>query len=203
MISIALNQLKIINFKEPFEKFINVGLVRAKSYKLDGNYITPEQALQLKSENVEIKIEKMSKSKLNGISPSIMIEKYGVDATRLYVLYCAKVEDGIIWNEAGVKGMQRFLMNLKRLSIELDFSTLSRSTSIFIELSETFIDLTKIQQLFNESRFNLAVTELIKALKVVEKTRNVDDYALILKLLYPMCPTFCFGLLNDLKKITD
>ena len=53
--------------------------------------------------------EKMSKSSNNGVDPNEMIEAYGADATRLFVLFAAPVENDLRWQEAGIEGTQRFL----------------------------------------------------------------------------------------------
>jgi leucyl-tRNA synthetase len=54
-------------------------------------------------------VEKMSKSKNNGVSPERLIQHYGADAVRLFALFAAPVEQALEWSEKGVNGMQRFL----------------------------------------------------------------------------------------------
>ncbi|MEN4904744.1 leucine--tRNA ligase [Luteimonas sp. TWI1437] len=57
-------------------------------------------------------VEKMSKSKNNGVDPQSMIDKYGADTVRLFSMFAAPPEQSLEWNEAGVEGMARFLRRL-------------------------------------------------------------------------------------------
>ncbi len=59
-------------------------------------------------------IEKMSKSKNNGIDPQMMVDKYGADTVRLFSMFAAPPEQSLEWSEAGVEGMARFLKRLWR-----------------------------------------------------------------------------------------
>jgi leucyl-tRNA synthetase len=59
-------------------------------------------------------IEKMSKSKNNGIDPQVMVDKYGADTVRLFSMFAAPPEQSLEWSEAGVEGMARFLKRLWR-----------------------------------------------------------------------------------------
>jgi len=57
-------------------------------------------------------LEKMSKSKNNGVDPQSMIDKYGADTVRLFSMFASPPELSLVWNEAGVEGMSRFLRRL-------------------------------------------------------------------------------------------
>jgi leucyl-tRNA synthetase len=59
-------------------------------------------------------IEKMSKSKNNGVDPQAMVAKYGADTVRLFSMFAAPPEQSMVWSEAGVEGMARFLRRLWR-----------------------------------------------------------------------------------------
>jgi len=59
-------------------------------------------------------VEKMSKSKNNGVDPQIMVSKYGADTVRLFSMFAAPPEQSMVWSEAGVEGMARFLRRLWR-----------------------------------------------------------------------------------------
>jgi leucyl-tRNA synthetase len=85
----------------------NQGLVISKAYKLEGGgYVSEEDA---KGKNVTELIEKMSKSKMNGVSPDEMIEEYGADALRLYELFMAPFDKEKLWQTDAVTGCKRFL----------------------------------------------------------------------------------------------
>jgi leucyl-tRNA synthetase len=61
----------------------------------------------------------MSKSKGNVLSPDSLVERYGADAVRLYILFMGPAEDDIEWQDAGIEGMSRFLGRLWRLGLEV------------------------------------------------------------------------------------
>ena len=60
-------------------------------------------------------IERMSKSKGNGVDPDEMVDIYGADATRLFIMFAAPIEHELVWNEAGIEGAVRFLQRVWRL----------------------------------------------------------------------------------------
>jgi leucyl-tRNA synthetase len=71
--------------------------------------------LRSDGEAVEIGgIEKMAKSKNNGVDPQSMVDKYGADTVRLFSMFAAPPDQSLEWNEAGVEGMARFLRRLWR-----------------------------------------------------------------------------------------
>jgi leucyl-tRNA synthetase len=60
-------------------------------------------------------VERMSKSKGNGVDPDEMVEIYGADASRIFVLFAAPAENELVWNESGIEGAVRFLQRLWRV----------------------------------------------------------------------------------------
>ncbi|HET6633058.1 MAG TPA: leucine--tRNA ligase [Rhodanobacteraceae bacterium] len=59
-------------------------------------------------------VEKMAKSKNNGVDPQLMVDRYGADTVRLFSMFAAPPEQSLEWNEAGVEGMSRFLKRFWR-----------------------------------------------------------------------------------------
>lgn len=103
---------------EPFQSLRNQGLIVARSFQREnGLYVDPTNVEEkggryyLKGTNEELKsqIEKMSKSKLNGISPDEMIQEFGADALRLYEMFMGPLEKEKPWNTDAVTGCSRFL----------------------------------------------------------------------------------------------
>lgn len=86
---------------EPFENIITQGLVKGESYRLKstGQYLTKESAEKLNPDDLIIEVEKMSKSKLNGISPIDAVEKYGVDCLKLALVFAGPIEKDITVSE--------------------------------------------------------------------------------------------------------
>ncbi|MBM3193185.1 MAG: leucine--tRNA ligase [Chlamydiae bacterium] len=103
----VLYDIGCVTTKEPFMSLRNQGLVISKAYKLEGGgYVSEDDA---KGKNVTELIEKMSKSKMNGVSPDEMIEEYGADALRLYELFMAPFDKEKLWQTDAVTGCKRFL----------------------------------------------------------------------------------------------
>jgi leucyl-tRNA synthetase len=90
----VMYDLGIVGFQEPFARLFNQGMLYYQGAK-------------------------MSKSKGNVIAPDEMVERYGAEAVRLYVLYMGPAEDDKEWQDAGIEGMFRFLGRLWRLGLEV------------------------------------------------------------------------------------
>ena len=63
-----------------------------------------------------ITFEKMSKSKHNGVDPSVCIDRYGADATRAHVLFSAPISEVLQWDEAKIVGIERWFGRIRRLT---------------------------------------------------------------------------------------
>jgi len=103
---------------EPFQTLRNQGLVHANSYRLpQGGYVSPEEVIENNGRffqigtnaELQMQVDKMSKSKLNGVTPDEMIEDYGADALRLYEMFMGPFEKEKIWNTEAATGCKRFL----------------------------------------------------------------------------------------------
>ncbi|MCV3769159.1 MAG: class I tRNA ligase family protein, partial [Wolbachia pipientis] len=112
----ALTKCGYFNIKEPFSTLIIQGMVCHTTYKNEnGKWLFPEEAKKLKALGYKIqvgKIEKMSKSKKNIIDPNFIIEKYGADTARLFVLSDTPPEKDIKWSEEGIKGCSHYINKL-------------------------------------------------------------------------------------------
>lgn len=103
---------------EPFLSLRNQGLVLARSYQTANRaYVDPEDVVEKEgqyfhrktNEPLTSQIDKMSKSKLNGVTPDEIIENYGADSLRLYEMFMGPLEKEKIWNTDAVSGCHRFL----------------------------------------------------------------------------------------------
>jgi leucyl-tRNA synthetase len=90
----VLNDLGLLGFREPFLRLFTQGMI---------HYLGA----------------KMSKARGNVVSPDEMIERFGADSVRLYILYMGPAEDDIEWQDTGIDGMARFLGRLWRLGLEV------------------------------------------------------------------------------------
>ncbi|MDH3494587.1 MAG: leucine--tRNA ligase, partial [Acidobacteriota bacterium] len=115
-----MRDIGLVGFDEPISRLVTQGMVVGESYysKSAGSYVNAEDVEIERDESgkvlsarmkegggaVKIAIEKMGKSKLNGVDPDDMIAIYGADAVRLSVMFAAPVENELVWQEAGIEG---------------------------------------------------------------------------------------------------
>ncbi|XP_072250690.1 leucine--tRNA ligase, mitochondrial [Leuresthes tenuis] len=97
----------LVGHREPFWKLLIQGLIKGQTFKLSdsGQYLkreeidfTDKEPVALSGGRIEVTWEKMSKSKHNGLDPQEVVQQYGVDTVRLYILYAAPPEQDILWN---------------------------------------------------------------------------------------------------------
>ncbi len=116
----ACGHLKV---QEPFKALFTQGMVCHETYQNSaGAWVAPDEIRWEKGEafSGEEKlnigsVEKMSKSKRNVIYPETMIERYGADAVRWFMLSDSPPERDVIWSEAGIEGAQRFIKRVEKL----------------------------------------------------------------------------------------
>ena len=116
----ALNSIGEIKIKEPFRGLFCQGMVCHKTYKdADGKWVFPEDVI--KKEDVlihrstgkkvsAIKSEKMSKSKKNIVDPVSIIDNYGADTARIFMLSDSPPERNLDWSNSGIEGSRRFIV---------------------------------------------------------------------------------------------
>lgn len=114
----VLFDIGYVHTPEPFQTLRNQGLVLARSYQNSAkHYIEPEHVVEKNGgyydkrtgEQLVSQIDKMSKSKLNGVSPDESVVEYGADAVRLYEMFMGPLDKEKIWNTDAVTGCRRFL----------------------------------------------------------------------------------------------
>jgi leucyl-tRNA synthetase len=122
---------------------------------------------------------KMSKSKNNGIDPQLMIDKYGADTVRLFMMFAAPPEATLEWSDSGVEGAQRFLRRMYRLVY--DFSQhpqVSDQSQQWAQLTTAQADIrravhrtiTKVSDDFGRrQQFNTAIAAIMELLNTVQK----------------------------------
>ncbi len=124
----------LIDSDEPFTRLLTQGMVIADTYyrklgegketyyfphevdiERDSKGAVIKATLKADGEPVLIKLEKMSKSKNNGIDPQSMIDKYGADTVRLFTMFAAPPDQSLEWNDDAIAGSSRFLRRLWNL----------------------------------------------------------------------------------------
>jgi leucyl-tRNA synthetase len=120
----VLRDRGLLGFDEPFTRLLTQGMVQGITYKNShsGKYITPADVADPTDprdpntgEVLEVFFEKMSKSKYNGVDPAAVIERYGADTARMFILFKAPPEKDLEWDDADVEGQFRFLQRIWRL----------------------------------------------------------------------------------------
>jgi leucyl-tRNA synthetase len=215
----VLRDRGLLSFDEPFTRLLTQGMVQGITYKnpATGKYIAPADVMDaddprdpLSGERLETFYEKMSKSKHNGVDPAQVIDRYGADTARMFILFKAPPEKDLEWDDADVEGQFRFLQRIWRLVEAASTRGLSLAEPIdpqaivVTELSPSERELrravhTAIQavseDLSGDYQFNTAVSELMKlsnamAEAMAEASGPVAIEALhsLLLLLAPFAP---------------
>ena len=122
----ALSHIGLIDVKEPFASLFTQGMVTHQTYQdASGNWLTPEQVkrdgdiwtiIDSGAPAKAGRIEKMSKSKKNVVDPDDIVDQYGADAVRWFMLSDSPPERDLEWSEAGIEGCWRFVQRLWRLT---------------------------------------------------------------------------------------
>ena len=154
---------------------------------------------------------KMSKSKNNGIDPQEMVEKYGADTVRLFMMFASPAEMTLEWQESGVEGTKRFLGRVWNLVYQyqqnpaktsLDITALSATQkALRREVHKTIAKVS--DDIGRRQTFNTAIAavmelmnKLTKAYLESDQDRAVMAEALsaVVRMLYPITPHICFEL---------
>ncbi|AIO18769.1 Leucine--tRNA ligase [Candidatus Izimaplasma bacterium HR1] len=131
--------------------------------------------------------DKMSKSKGNVVNPIEIIEEFGADTLRLYILFIGDYEQATPWNPNGVKGSRRFLDKLARLEDKLSDKP---NDNYQTELHKT---IKSVGEDIENVKFNTAIAKLMSLVNVLGKETyvNKEDYEKVLKIVYPFAPHIC------------
>ncbi len=121
----ALSNIGMIDVKEPFASLFTQGMVTHMTFTgPDGNWLSPDEVKDKMGSIVTVegelpvrlgRIEKMSKSKKNVVDPDDIIDQYGADAVRWFMLSDSPPERDLEWSESGIEGCWRFVQRLWRL----------------------------------------------------------------------------------------
>ena len=225
-----LRDAGFVNSDEPAQKLLCQGMVLADAFYYTSPtneriWVSPTQVTLERDEKgriikatdpegrelVHTGMTKMSKSKNNGIDPQEMVEKYGADTVRLFMMFASPAEMTLEWQESGVEGAKRFLGRVWNLVYEysqnpaktaLDVTTLSADQkALRRDVHKTIAKVS--DDIGRRQTFNTAIAAVMELMNKLtraplesEQDRAVMAEALsaVVRMLYPITPHICFEL---------
>ncbi len=234
-----MNDEGIVSVREPFKQLLTQGMVLAATYyreSADGKktWFNPAEVrvqtddkgrpvsavLEADGQPVVIGgVEKMSKSKNNGVDPQQIIDAYGADTARLFMMFASPPEQSLEWSDAGVEGAHRFLRRLWRTVYEFvqnGGSGVSKFSGSQDALSGSLKDLrfklhstiAKVTDDYDRrQQFNTAIAAVMELLNQYDKTDTAGEHGqavarevleAVVLLLSPIVPHICETLWGEL-----
>ena len=221
----------LVGCDEPFTRLLTQGMVVAETYyreDADGrkHWFNPADVTVTRDEKGRIQgavlredglpvipggMEKMSKSKNNGIDPQVLIDRYGADTVRLYTMFTSPPDQSLEWNDDGVEGAARFLKRLWNLALGAGALGGAKALSALDESQqaarrEVHAALQKALYDYERHQFNTVVSA---CMTMVNALARLDDspggravlgegLSIVLRLLAPVAPHVTHHLWREL-----
>lgn len=205
-----------IHIEEPFSGLFTQGMICHESYKDEnGKWLYPEEVIKKPDGSAVHKetgkpviigrIEVMSKSKKNVVDPGRIINKYGADTARLFMLSDSPPERDLEWTEAGIEGCWRYINRLWNLATNPPFSLVpigspkpavlgEKSLQVLHTIHRSIEGVSKDLESFRFNRAVARVRELSNAIEELDGRGEGDDWVLregletLVQLINPMLP---------------
>jgi leucyl-tRNA synthetase len=234
----VMRDLGLVKIDEPFTRLLTQGMVLNHIYSRRGaaggvEYFWPHEVdntfdadgkiigATLKRDGSAVTYEgvgTMSKSKNNGVDPQELIDRYGADTARLFVMFASPPEQTLEWNDAGVEGAHRFLKRLwgfasrhadaLRDATAGDLSGALPSEAARSLRREVHVVLRQITHDYERMQYNTVVSGCMKLLNALEafgvgsdagdRAVACEGVSILLRALYPACPHATWTLWRDL-----
>lgn len=230
----VMRDLKLVSVAEPFTRLLTQGMVLkgAFSHKpADGgkhyywehevdvktNELGQVVGGTLKSDGTPLEYEMttMSKSKNNGVDPQDLIDQYGADTARLFVMFASPPEQTLEWNDAGVEGAHRFLKRVWSFGVKQAEAIQAAgepqgdgSAAAKALRREVHLVLKQIRYDYERMQYNTVVSGAMKLLNALEGYAHDgsaasaaalrEGYSVLLRTLYPACPHITHALWQQL-----
>ncbi|WP_434779005.1 leucine--tRNA ligase [Neisseria sp. Ec49-e6-T10] len=221
----------LVHTDEPFTKLLTQGMVICETFYREADngatqWIAPQDVVLERDAKGQVisaihkvdglpvvigGIEKMSKSKNNGVDPQELIEVYGADTARLFMMFASPPDQSLEWSDAGVEGAHRFLRRLWRTVYEYaqtgvgtayQTGTLSAAQKeLRLKLHSAIAKITDDYD--RRQQFNTAIAAVMELLNTYDKTDLSDDVGQqvaqevlenVVRLLWPIVPHICESL---------
>jgi leucyl-tRNA synthetase len=224
----VMRDVGLVKVDEPFKRLLTQGMVLNHIYSRRGEkggieYFWPQEVentfdaagkitgARLKSDGSAIDYEgvgTMSKSKNNGVDPQELIDRYGADTARLFVMFASPPEQTLEWNDAGVEGAHRFLRRVWAFGAR-HADTLRRATAGDLSGAalrgeakalrrEVHLVLRQMSYDYERMQYNTVVSGCMKLLNALEGFQPdgsdgdaaalCEGVSVLLRALYPACP---------------
>ena len=225
-----LRDAGFVTSDEPADKLLCQGMVLADAFYYTSPtneriWVSPNQVTLERDEKgriikatdpegrelVHSGMTKMSKSKNNGIDPQEMVEKYGADTVRLFMMFASPAEMTLEWQESGVEGAKRFLGRVWNLVYQyqqnpaktsLDITALSAAQkALRREVHKTIAKVS--DDIGRRQTFNTAIAAVMELMNKLTKASLESDQdravmaealSAVVRMLYPITPHICFEL---------
>lgn len=232
-----LRDAGLVNSDEPAKQLLCQGMVLADAFYYtsgsgERHWVVPAEVTTERNEKGQVVnavdkagrklvyagMIKMSKSKNNGVDPQEMVEKYGADTVRLFMMFAAPPEMTLEWQESGVEGAHRFIRRLWRLVfthrqhgevVPLKTEELNKAErDLRRELHKTIAKVT--DDIGRRQTFNTAIAAIMELVNTLSRTppQTIAGRALwqeallaIVQMLYPFTPHVCFQLWQQLQQL--
>jgi len=174
----ALERMGKIGLAEPFKGLFTQGMVTHETYEsLDGRWLNPDEvgvgeggALIERATGAAVRlgrVEKMSKSKKNTVDPEPILDRYGADAVRWFMLSDSPPERDLEWSESGIEGAARFVQRVWRLAMS-PAGNESEDPTLLRKLHRT---VAAVGEAIEGLQFNKSVAALYELTSAIEKAK--------------------------------
>jgi leucyl-tRNA synthetase len=234
----VMRDLGLVQVSEPFKRLLTQGMVLNHIYSRrtpagGKEYFWPHEVdntfdatgkitgAKLKSDGSAVDYEgvgTMSKSKNNGVDPQELIDRYGADTARLFVMFASPPEQTLEWNDAGVEGAHRFLKRVwafgaRHRALLQDATARDLSAAPLRDAAkalrrELHLTLRQVSADYERMQYNTVVSGCMKLLNALEGFTPdgsegdaavlCEGTSLLLRALYPACPHLTHGLWSGL-----
>jgi leucyl-tRNA synthetase len=234
----VMRDLGLVQVGEPFRKLLTQGMVLNHIYSRRGEkggieYFWPHEVEDIRDETGKVTqarvkadgslvdyegVGTMSKSKNNGVDPQQLIDTYGADTARLFVMFASPPEQTLEWNDAGVEGAHRFLKRvwgfgaknaaLLQRATSGDFSAATLRPEAAALRREVHLVLRQVSHDFDRMQYNTVVSGCMKLLNALEAFKAdgsdgdtavlCEGASVLLRSLYPACPHLTHALWAEL-----
>jgi leucyl-tRNA synthetase len=227
----VMRDLHLVSVDEPFQRLLTQGMVLNHIFSRTNEqggveYFWPDDVemppgtseARLKRDGSAVTYEglgTMSKSKNNGVDPQELIDRYGADTARLFVMFASPPEQTVEWNDAGVEGANRFLRRVWNFGARNEAvlrgapaKPADGGPEAQALRREIHSVLRQVSYDYERMQYNTVVSGAMKMLNALEAVKDAaspgaaaalrEGYGILLRVLYPATPHTTWVLWQDL-----